>query len=66
MNIVNDHRSHLAIVALALALALWFGWGIGIVAAIAILGCVAMFGAVMWLVASDARRRNHKQDLQNH
>lgn len=66
MNIINDHRLHIGVVAAAIALALVLGRGAGTVVAVAILGCVAMLGAVMWLVASDARRRSDERDLQDH
>ncbi len=65
MNLFTNHRSHLAIVLVAIAAAMVFGLGVGAVAAVAIFGCVAMFGAVLWLVAADSRRRSDDRDFQH-
>lgn len=65
MNLFTNHRNHLAVILVAVAAAMVFGWGVGAVAAVAILGCVAMIGAVLWLVAADSRRRSDDRDYQH-
>lgn len=64
MNLLTNHRSHLAILVAAIVAAMVFGWGVGAVAAVAILSCFAMFGALLWLVAADSRRRSDDRDYQ--
>lgn len=65
MKPLTDHRHHLALIAVAIVAAAVFGWGAGAVVAVAVLGCVAMFGVLLWLISSETRRGSEDRDHQH-
>lgn len=58
MNHSRMHSGHMWLIAGAAVAAALLGYGIGWAISIAILGCGAMFVALLWLINSDRDRPN--------
>ena len=65
MSLLTNHRQHIILMALAVVAAAVLGWGAGVAVALAVLGCTAMFVAMIWLFASQTQRHQNEQSERN-